>query len=98
MAKKEGAPWLLIGAFGAGLWWLFSSPAQAATKPAAAPTVSAGAQKYLDQIMSAQNAFTSGSKTQSDYTAMAATIIVAAQIDPSVSSADMAYLRGVAGA
>jgi hypothetical protein len=98
MAKMKDPPWLLLGAFAAGLWWLFSSPASAATAPASSKIVNAAAKKYLDQIMAAQNAFTSGSKSQSDYTALAASILLVAQVDPSISTADLAYLRAVAGA
>ena len=97
MAKMKDPPWLLLGAFAAGLWWLFSSPASAATAPSSTPTVGAGAQKYLNQIMAAQNAFTSGSKTQADYAALALSIVGVAQIDPSVSAADLSYLRAVSG-
>jgi hypothetical protein len=97
MARKDDVPWLLIGAFAAGLFWLFGSPAKAATAPAVPATVSSGAQKYLDQIMAAQNAFTGGTKTQLEYTGMVQGIVAVAQIDPTVSASDLSYLRAVAG-
>ena len=95
MPKKEKTPWLLMGAFAAGLWWLFSGTASASTT--APTTVSVGAQKYLNQIMAAQNSFTSGTMSQAAYTVAAGAILIAAAADPACTGQDLATLHGVAG-
>jgi hypothetical protein len=94
MPKKEKTPWLLLSAFAAGLWWLFSGTAAASTSTT---TVSAGAQKYMDQIMAAQTAFTRGSMSQPAYTLAAGAILLAASADPACTGQDIATLHGVAG-
>jgi hypothetical protein len=96
MAKKNDTPWISILALAAGLWWLFSSPASASPS-AATPTLGAAAQRYMSQIVAAQNAFLSGSKTQLEYNALALAAIAAAQLDQAVTPADVAALRAVAG-
>jgi len=93
MAKKEGIPWLLVGGVAAGLWWLFSGQ----TASASTTQLSAAAQSYMSQIMAAQNAFLTGSKTQAQYAATANDIMVKAASDPRVSTSDVAALGAVAG-
>jgi hypothetical protein len=92
--KKDNPPWVLIGAFVAGLWWLFSNPS---TASAATPTVSAGGKKYLDQILTAQSIYPGNYKSQPQYVTMVQSLLLAAQLDSSVSTNDMAVLRATAG-
>lgn len=94
MPKKEKTPWLLLGAFAAGLWWMFSGTASASTSTT---TVSAGAQRYMDQIMAAQTSFTRGLMSQTAYNLAAGAILLAAAADPSCTGQDIATLHGVAG-
>jgi aerobic-type carbon monoxide dehydrogenase small subunit (CoxS/CutS family) len=95
MAKrKKSSSWMWLVGAGAAAWYFFSgSSASAATST----TVSAGAQTYMNQIMAAQNAFTSGSQTQAQYVASAQAILAKALLDSNVSSADMATLHAVSG-
>ena len=95
MPKKEkSVPWLVLGSLAAGLWWMFSGTASASTTT---PTVSPGAQKYLTQIMAAQNSFTSGTMSQAAYSLAAGAILLAAASDSACTGQDLAYLHGVAG-
>jgi hypothetical protein len=95
MPKKEKTPWLLLSAFAAGLWWMFSGTASASTP--ATTTVSAGAQKYMNQIMAAQNAFTTGTMSPTTYNLTAGAVLLAAATDPACTGQDLATLHGVAG-
>lgn len=95
MAKKrKSSAWVWILGAGAAAWYFFSgSSASAATTT----TVSAGAQPYMNQLMTAQAAFTGGSQTQAQYVAAAQAILAKALTDSNVSSADMATLHAVSG-
>lgn len=91
--KKKSLPWLLIGGLAAGFWYFFGGSASASTTI----TLSPGAQKYMTQLMAAQNSFQAGSMSQTAYAAAATAILAAAAIDPSCNGQDLVALHGVAG-
>jgi hypothetical protein len=92
--KKSSTPWLLLAAGAGALWYFFGGSASAATS---SPVMSASGQKYMTQIMTAQNAYLQGQTTQAVYNAAAAAIIVAATADPTVTAQDVTNLHAVAG-
>ena len=98
MRKKDsGIPWkklLFWGGGAAALWALWPSSASAATTT----TVSAGAQKYMVQVMALQTAFQAGQMNQDQYTTTVTGILTGASLDPTVSAADLKTLHAVAGA
>lgn len=93
MAKKsKSSGWLLL-AGAAAAWFFWPSSASAAT----APAPSAASQGYMNQIVAAQSAFTSGALPLAQYQAAAQAIMARATIDNSVSAAELANLHAVAG-
>lgn len=92
--KRKSSSWVWLLGAGAAAWYFFSGSSASAST---ITTVGPGAQTYLNQIMAAQNAFTSGSQTQAQYTLAASAILIKAVADPAVSISDLATLHAVAG-
>lgn len=94
MAKKSsGKSLLIVGAIGAGLWWLLSGGSASASTPTLGPA----AQGYMNKIIAAQNQLLNGVISQVSYTSQAVAILLGATTDSSVSTAELNYMHQVAG-